>query len=127
MNAKVFDKLGPELQDAVLESAYWTQALIQGANEAALINTVGFSDPQMPDTVFANNNVRPAFLSTEELEKAEKMCSPQYVPEPWEEWRERLNDWAGGVDTYTEMSKIAREIPVGTLAENVEPRRWWRS
>ena len=66
-------------------------------------------------------------LTVEEIEKAEKMCSPQYVPEPWEEWRERLNEWAGGIDTYTEMSKIAREIPAGTLAENVEPRRWWKS
>ena len=127
MNAKVFDKLDGELQDAVMESAYFTQALIQGANEAALINTVGFSDPQLPDTIFATNGVRPSFLSVEELEKAEKMCSPQYVPEPWEEWRERLNEWAGGIDTYTEMSKIAREIPAGTLAENVEPRRWWKS
>lgn len=127
ISSKVFDKLDPELQDAVMESAFFTQALIQGANEAALVNTVGFSDPQLPNTVFADNNVRPAFLSAAEIEKAEKMCSPEYVPEPWEAWRERLNEWAGGIDTYTEIARIAREIPIDTRAENVEPRRWWRS
>lgn len=126
MNARVFDKLDGELQDAVMESAYFTQALIQGANEAALVNTVGFSEPQMENTVFADNGVRCAFLAPEELESAERMCAPQYVPEPWEQWRERLNEWAGGIDTYTEIFEIAREIPADMRAENVEPRRWWK-
>jgi TRAP-type transport system periplasmic protein len=47
-------------------------------------------------------------------------------PAPWEQWRERINGWAGGIDTYTEIHRIAREIPADMLAENVEPRRWWR-
>ena len=58
MNGKVFDKLGGELQDAVMESAYLTQVHVQAANEAALVKTVGFSDPQIPGTVFVENGTR---------------------------------------------------------------------
>ena len=127
MNAKVFDSFEPEVQDAVMESSYFTQALIQGANEAALLNTVGFSDPQLPDTIFAENNVRPAFLADDQIKMAEEMCSPEYNPEPWAQWRERLNNWAGGIDTYAEISAIARQVPADMKPENVEPRRWWKS
>jgi TRAP-type C4-dicarboxylate transport system substrate-binding protein len=126
MNAKVFDKLGGELQDAVMESAYLSQVHVQAANEAALVNTVGASNPQKPNTIFAQNNVRVAELSDAEIRKAEEMCSPEFHPKEWEQWRERLNGWAGGIDTYKEIYDIAREIPKDTLAENVEPRRWWK-
>lgn len=126
MSAKVFDSLGGDLQDAVMESSYFTQALIQGANEAALLNTVGFSDPQLPGTIFAENGVRPAFLAEDQIKLAEEMCAPNFNPEPWAQWRERLNKWAGGIDTYQEIYDIARQIPADTLPENVEPRRWWK-
>lgn len=127
MNLSVFDKLGGDLQDAVMESAYFTQALIQGAHEAALVNTVGHSVPQLPNTIFAKHGTRFVPLSDEERLKAAKLCAPEYVPEPWEQWRERINGWAGGIDTYTEIHRIAREIPADTLTENVEARRWWKS
>ena len=127
MNAKVFDKLGGRLQDDVMESAYLTQVHVQSANEAALYNTVGFSTPQLPDTIFAKNNVRVANLSNAEIQKAERLCAPNFNPKPWEKWRERINGWAGGIDTYDVIYKIAREIPANTRAENVEPRRWWKS
>ncbi|RMD92499.1 MAG: TRAP transporter substrate-binding protein [Alphaproteobacteria bacterium] len=126
MSAKVFDSLGGELQDAVMESAYWTQAQIQGANEAALVKTVGFSEPQLPGTIFVENDVRVAFLDDAEIRKAEEMCSPEFQPQLWEQWRERLNKWAGGIDTYQTIYDIAREIPADTKPENVEPRRWWK-
>lgn len=126
MATKVFDGLEGYLQDAVLESAYWTQAHIQGANEAALVNTVGFSDPQLPDTMFVKDDVSVSFLPDSEIRMAEEMCSPEFQPQLWEQWRERLNGWAGGIDTYQEIYDIARQIPVDTLAENVEPRRWWK-
>ncbi|UCH73967.1 MAG: TRAP transporter substrate-binding protein DctP [Rhodospirillales bacterium] len=126
MSASVFDKLGGELQDAVMESAYLAQVHVQAANEAALVNTVGASNPQKPNTIFAQNEVRVAELSDAELRKAEEMCSPEFHPAEWEQWRERLNGWAGGIDTYKEIYDIAREIPKDTLAENVEPRRWWK-
>ncbi|MGD1877885.1 MAG: TRAP transporter substrate-binding protein [Kiloniellaceae bacterium] len=127
MNADVFDKLEGDLQDAVMESAYLTQVQVQAANEAALVKTVGFSDPQMPGTIFANNNTRVSMLSDEAKREAEEMCSPEFHPADWEQWRERLNGWAGGMDTYQFIYDIAREIPKDTLPENVEPRRWWKS
>ncbi|WP_108484648.1 TRAP transporter substrate-binding protein [Oceaniglobus ichthyenteri] len=126
MTMKAWDALNEELQEAVMESAYWAQVHVQGANEAALVNTVGFSTPQLPNTIFANEGVRVATLSDAEIKKAEEMCSPEFQPQLWEQWRERLNGWSGGHDTYQDIYNIAREIPKDTLAENVEPRRWWK-
>ncbi|UWQ79249.1 TRAP transporter substrate-binding protein [Leisingera sp. S132] len=126
MSAKVFDGLEGYLQDAVMESAYWAQAHVQAANEAALVKTVGFSDPQLPGTVFAEHGVRPAFLPDSEIRMAEEMCSPEFQPQLWEQWRDRLNKWAGGIDTYKEIYTIAREVEKDMKPENVEPRRWWK-
>jgi TRAP-type C4-dicarboxylate transport system substrate-binding protein len=126
MSASTFDSLDGHLQDAVLESSYWAQTHVQGANEAALVKTVGFSDPQLPDTMFVKDNVRVAFLADAEIKKAEEMCSPEFQPQLWEQWRERLNNWAGGIDTYQEIYDIARQVPADMLPENVEPRRWWK-
>lgn len=127
MASKSFDKLGGQLQDAVMESAYLSQVHVQAANEAALINTVGFSDPQHPNTLFAKNNVRVSWMKGAARKEAEEMCSPEFQPKPWEQWRERINGWSGGLDTYKYIYDIAREIPADTLAENVEPRRWWKT
>jgi TRAP-type C4-dicarboxylate transport system substrate-binding protein len=127
MSSKVFDKLGSVLQDAVMESAYTTQIHVQGVHEASLVHTCGATNPQMPNTIFAKNGTRVAEISPAELRKAEEMCSPEFQPQHWEEWRERINGWAGGIDTYSSIYKIAREIPADTRAENVEPRRWWKS
>ena len=127
MSAKVFDKLDGALQDAVLESAYLSQVHVQAANEAALVKTVGFSDPVMPGTLFDKHNVRPAFLADDQIKMAEEMCSPEFNPEPWAQWRDRLGKWSGGIDTYKEIHRVAREIPADTLPENVEPRRWWKA
>ncbi len=127
MSSKVFDKLGGELQDAVMESAYLTQVHVQAANEAALVNTVGFSEPQLPNTIFAKHGTRVSMLSDAAKREAEEMCSPEFHPQEWEKWRDRLNGWSGGLDTYKFIYDIAREIPKDTLAENVEPRRWWKA
>ncbi|WP_420730051.1 TRAP transporter substrate-binding protein [Hwanghaeella sp. 1Z406] len=127
MNSDVFDKLEPEYQDAVMESAYFTQARIQGTHEAALVNLVGATNPPMPGTTFDQYGVRVATLSDEEIAKAERLCAPEFVPEPWEEWRERINEWSGGHDVYSEIHAIAREIDKKTLAQNVNPQRWWKA
>ncbi|GAB4228187.1 MAG: TRAP transporter substrate-binding protein [Methyloligellaceae bacterium] len=127
MNGKTFDSLGGELQDAVMESSYLTQVHVQAAHEASLVNTCGFSEPQHPNTIFAKNGTRVSMLSDAAKREAEEMCSPEFQPKPWEQWRERINGWAGGIDTYKTIYDIAREIPKDTLAENVEPRRWWKS
>lgn len=127
MSAEVFDNMEAHLQDAIMESAYLTQVHVQAANEAALVNTVGFSTPQLPNTIFAQNDVRVATLPDDQIKMAEEMCSPEFNPGPWEQWRERLNGWQGGADTYQDIYNVAREVPADMLAENVEPRRWWRS
>ncbi|MEE4118316.1 MAG: TRAP transporter substrate-binding protein DctP, partial [Paracoccaceae bacterium] len=103
MSAKVFDEMDAHLQDAIMESAYLTQVHVQAANEAALVNTVGHSNPQLPNTIFAQNNVRVASLDDEQIRMAEERCSPEFQPQAWEEWRERLNNWSGGLDTYKEI------------------------
>lgn len=126
MSAKVFDSMEAHLQDAIMESSYLAQVHVQAANEAALVNTVGFSTPQLDGTIFKENDVRLATLGDDQIKIAKEMCSVESQPQLWEQWRERLNGWAGGIDTYTDISKAAREIPENTLAENVEPRRWWR-
>jgi len=126
MSASAFDKLGGELQDVVMESAYLAQVHVQAANEAALVNTVGASNPQHPRTIFAQNDVRVAELADDQIKMAEEMCSPEYEPALWEDWRERLNGWSGGRDTYQEIYDVARQN-THTLAENVEPRRWWKA
>ncbi len=127
MSAEKFDSLEPHLQDAIMESAYLAQVHVQAANEAALVNTVGYSDPILPGTIFAENDVRVSFLADDQIKMAEEMCSPEFNPDPWEQWRERINGWQGGADTYQEIYNVAREIPADMKAENVEPRRWWRS
>ncbi|MEO0823386.1 MAG: TRAP transporter substrate-binding protein DctP [Pseudomonadota bacterium] len=127
MNAELFDSLSDELQDAVMESAYQTQIYVQNAQEIALLNVVGASTPQLPGTVFAENDVPWVELSPEALREAEERTAPEFNPGPWEQWRERLNGWSGGHDTYTEIHRIAREVAPATLPQNVEPRRWWRT
>lgn len=126
MSAKVFDSMEGHLQDAIMESSYLAQVHVQAANEAALVNTVGFSTPQLDGTIFKENDVRLASMGEDQINLAKEMCSVDSQPKLWEQWRERLNGWAGGIDTYTDIAKTAREIPEDTLAENVEPRRWWR-
>ena len=123
----VFEKMDSQLQNDVMESAYTAQIFTQGMNEAGLFDIVGGTVPQKEGTVFQKNNTRVATLSDAELLKAEKMCSPEYNEKPWEEWRERLNKWSGGHDTYKEIYDIAREIPKDTSVLNVKPQRWWRA
>lgn len=126
MNLSKFESLGSELQEQVMESAYTAQIFTQGMNEAGRYQIVGATEHPAENTVFAQNNVRVAPLSDAEREKAEQLCSPEFNPEPWEQWRERLNGWAGGVDIYKEIHGIAREIPRDTAAVNVKPQRWWK-
>ena len=126
MNLSKFEGLGSELQEQVMESAYCAQVFTQGMNEAGRYQIVGATEHPAENTVFAQNNVRVAPLSDAERDKAEQLCSPEFNPKPWEQWRERLNGWAGGVDIYKEIHGIAREIPRDTAAVNVKPQRWWK-
>ncbi len=127
MRADVFDSLTLELQEAVLESAYFTQIWGQLAGEASLIDMVGASTPQKPDTIFAKNDIRYIRLPDTEIAKMEQMCSPEFNPQPWQKWRERLNKMAGGRDVWRQIYDIAREIPPNTLVENIPAQRWWKA
>lgn len=127
MNLTTFKKLPPNLQDLFRETAFDAQQYTQKNQERALVEIVGAVPNPGPNTIFGKNNVRVAELSSAELLKAEKMCSPQYVPKPWEEWRERLNKMSGGQDVYKEIYAIAREIPATMPVADVKPNRWWKS
>ncbi len=127
MNHKKFEKLPPKLQDLFRETSYDAQQYTQKNQERALVEVVGAVPKPGPDTIFGKNNVRVATLSDAELKKAEKMCSPEFQPKPWEEWRERLNKMSGGHDVYKEIYAIAREIPATMAPVDVPPQRWWKS
>lgn len=125
MNAEVFDGLEPELQHAVMESAYTAQIFTQGMNQAALYEVVGAYPEPREGTMFKEYGVRVAPLTDAVRAQAAELCAPKNVPDPWETWRERLTQWSGGHDTYQEIHDLAREIPVDTAPINVEPRRWF--
>lgn len=125
MDIDVFNKLESKYQEAILESAYFTQSRIQGAQEATIYHPVGVTEPPLSGSIFHKEGVRVSDFSDKELDKAEKMCAPNFVPKPWEQWRDRISQWAKGADVYGEIHKIAREIPRDTAAQNVPPRRWW--
>jgi TRAP-type transport system periplasmic protein len=127
INNATFEKLPAKLQDVMLETAFAAQQYTQREQERALVDVVGAVPNPKPETLFAKAGVRVATLSEAELKKAEKMCSPEYNPKPWEEWRERLNKISGGQDVYKEIHAIAREIPATMAAVDVKPRRWWKA
>lgn len=127
MNHETFESLPANIQDIVMETAFAAQQYTQREQEKALVEVVGAVPNPGPGTVFGQNGVRVAALSDAERLKAEKMCSPEYNPEPWAEWRERLNKMSGGHDVYQEIYAIAREIPKDTEVAAVQPRRWWQS
>jgi TRAP-type transport system periplasmic protein len=127
MNNGVFNKLPPKLQDLVLETAFDAQHYTQINHERAMVEIIGAVPNRGPSTIFGKNNVRVAVLPAAELKKAEQMCSPEFQPKPWEEWRERLNKMSGGRDVYKEIYAIAREIPADMPATEVKPVRWWKA
>jgi TRAP-type C4-dicarboxylate transport system substrate-binding protein len=127
MNFASFNKLPAKLKDVVMDTAYAAQQYTQREQERALVQVVGAVANPGPDTVFGKAGVRVATLSDAELKKAERMCSPEFNPKPWEEWRERLNKMQGGADVYKEIHTIAREIPASLAAADVKPRKWWTS
>ena len=127
INNATFEKLPAHLQDLILETAFDAQQYTQREQERALVEIVGAVPSPGPDTVFGKHGVRVATLSDDELQKAERMCSPEFVPQPWEEWRERLNKMSGGHDVYKEIHAIAREIPRDAAVSDVQARRWWQA
>ena len=127
MNNRTFDKLRPDMQDAILETAFEAQQYTQKAHEIALVEKVGAVPNPPPETLFGQAGVQVATLSPDAIREAEEMCSPRHRPEAWDEWRERLNRMSGDHDVYREIHGIAREIPNDTDVASVEPKRWWEN
>lgn len=126
MNNDTFEALPAKLQDIVMETAFEAQQYTQREQERALVEVVGAVPNPPAGTVFGDAGVRVATLSDEEIRKAEQMCSPEFQPAEWEQWRSRLNKMSGGHDVYKEIYDIAREIPAGADVASVEARRWWQ-
>ncbi len=124
MRTETFNKLEPDLQEAVLESAYYTQVQTMLSNEAGLLYISGEMSNPPAHTILGENGVEMNFLSDEAIAEAEEMASPT-KPE-YDSWHEKLNDWAG-FNVYEEMKAEVRKFPKDELAINVEPRRWWRT
>lgn len=124
MRQQTFDKLEPELQEAVLESAYHTQCTVMYNNEAGLVEITGEMETPPPDTIFGKEKVQMNFLTPEALAEAEEIASPK-KPE-YNAWHERLNQMAG-FNVYEKMLPVVREYPAGKRAIDVETRRWWKS
>lgn len=125
MDARVFAKLDGKIQQAIREAAFGMQQFTQRENEKSLEDIVGLQDPPKPGTIWAKHGVKVNVLSKAEKTAWVERASPQANPKPYQAWRERISKLSGGVDTYGEIHKIAREIPETTAADTVPPRRWW--
>jgi TRAP-type transport system periplasmic protein len=125
LDARVFAKLEPSIQAAIRESAYAMQQWSQKENERSLRDIVGVEDPPKPGTLWAKHGVKVNMLTKEEKALWVQRASPQHNAKPYESWRERIAKLAGGTDMYAEITKIVRELPEGTAADAVKPRRWW--
>lgn len=125
MDARVFAKLEPDVQNALRESAFAMQQWSQRENEKSLRESVGVEDPPKPGTLWAKFGVKVNVLSKQEREAWVTRASPQYNPKPYEAWRERIAKLGGGTDVYGEIVKIVKDMPEDTKADAVKPRRWW--
>jgi len=125
MDARVFAKLDSKVRDAIRESAYMMQQWSQTENEKSLRERVGVEDPPKAGTLWAKHGVKVNVLTAQEREAWIRRASPQHNPKPYEAWRERITKLSGGTDLYAEITNIVKEVPAGTAADAVKPRKWW--
>jgi TRAP-type C4-dicarboxylate transport system substrate-binding protein len=126
IDRRVLDGVPAATQEAIMESAFYTQALIQMKGLASLSALVGALSSQPPEgSVYARDNVRVDVLSPAEKEPWIKMASPKANPKPYDTWRKDADRLAGRTGMYEALYEAAREIPETTTLFEVEPRRWW--
>ena len=125
MDARVFAKLDAKTRTAIRDAAFMMQEWSQKENEKSLREKVGVEDPPKPGTLWAKHNVTVNVLNKAEREEWVRRASPQHNPKPYEVWRERIVKLSGGTEMYGEISRIVKELPAGTAAEAVKPRKWW--
>ncbi len=115
MNHATFKKLPAKLQDVVLRDVLRRAAVhADEPREGAHRHHRRRAQSEARHLVREEHRALRADCRTPRRKKAEKMCSPEFQPKPWEEWRERLNKMSGGQDVYKEIYAIAREIPKPT-------------
>ena len=125
MDSRVFGKLDSKVRNAIRDSAFMMQEWSQKENEKSLREKVGVEDPPKPGTLWAKHGVKVSVLTAQEREEWVRRASPQHNPKPYEVWRERISKLSGGTDMHAEITKIIKELPAGTAADAVKPRKWW--
>jgi len=128
MNVKSLDRIPADLRDKFMESCYLAQVATLGKEEASIYVKAGsgeLADPP-PGSEHWKCNIRNVQWSKEEMDKLEKLISPKHNPQPWAEWREKLNKMYGRGDIYEKMYEIAHEVPASAYAIDIIPKRWWK-
>jgi TRAP-type C4-dicarboxylate transport system substrate-binding protein len=126
IDRRVMDRLSSEVQEAILESAYHTQAQIQFRGAYALENLVGaLSSPPPKSSRYADDNVQVDSLTDEEKQVWIDMASPKANPKPYDKWMSKVDDLAGRSGMYDAIHEAAREVPEGASVYDIKPRRWW--
>lgn len=128
MNTKSLSKVSTKYQEAVMEAAYLTQCTVLGKEEASIYVKAGAGELEEPTVGSEHwrNNVRNIQWDKEEMEKLERIISPKYNPDPWKDWRKRLNKIYGKGDCFEDIYAIAKEVPAEAFAIDVQPKRWWK-
>ncbi len=124
IRSQALESMEDSLQEAVLESAYHTQATVMYNLEAARYALIGDMDNPAPGTIYERSGTEINTLSTEALAEAEQIAHPSNAA--YNELHDMLNDVAG-FDVYDQMLPVARRFPHDQPAINVVPRRWWKS
>jgi TRAP-type C4-dicarboxylate transport system substrate-binding protein len=126
IDRRVMDRLPTAVQEAVLESSYHTQALIQMKALNSLTSLVGALSDQPPQgSVYSNDDVRVNRLTADEKKAWVQMASPKTNPKPYDGWRKKVDSLAGRSGLYEALYEAARELPEDATLYDVEPRRWW--
>lgn len=126
MDRRVFERLPASTQEAILESAFHTQSVIQKRGLESLMNVIGALSAEPPEgTIYAKDDVRVNKLTPAEKEAWVQLASPKTNPKPYDEWRKQVDKLAGRGGMYEALYEAARELPEGATVNDVKPQRWW--
>lgn len=126
IDRRVMDRLSSEVQEAILESAYHTQAQIQIRGVYALTNLVGaLSSPPPAGSLYSDDAVRVDAMTPDEKQAWVDMASPTTNPKPYDDWRKKVDQLAGRNGMYEAVYEAAREVPADATVYDITPRRWW--
>ena len=124
LRTETFNKLEPDLQAALMESAYLAQQVVMYNFSAARHSIIGDVPDRGGDTIFARSGTELNVPSAEFMAEAMAAADPGHSD--YDALKDRLGQMAG-FDVHSEIEPVARRFPADELAINVVPRRWWRS